>query len=172
MLAALEMTSATTTAFSYWEKTAARKQTPLGSHSFSFLSVYAGTHVYTQAYGSQRPLQMSLLTCHPLGGFSKIGSLVIWNLSCRLGWPTRQPPVPTSSRAGITGACHLAQIFHMGSGDPVPVSVLSRQALCQLSHLHILPFNLTGNLSVLGKSHFPGFHWAVPFPVCLGGWSG
>ena len=136
------------------------------SLSFLCMPVHICTRMLMEARG---PLQMSLLTCHPLGGFSKTVSLVIWNLSCRLGWTTRQPPVPTSSRAGITGTCHLAQIFHMGFGDPVPVSVLSRQALCQLSHLHILPFKLTGNLSVLGKSHFPGFHWAVPFPVCLGG---
>lgn len=79
-----------------------------------------------------------------------------------LGWQTRQPPVPTSSWAGIIGACHLAQIFHMGSGDPVPVSVLSRQALCQLSHLHILPFNILEraqqesfiSLAFTGQSHF------------------
>lgn len=79
-----------------------------------------------------------------------------------LGWQTRQPPVLTSSWAGIIGACHLAQIFRMGSGDPVPVSVLSRQALCQLSHLHILPFNILEraqqesfiSLAFTGQSHF------------------
>lgn len=84
-----------------------------------------------------------------------------------LGWQTRQPPVLTSSWAGIIGACHLAQIFRMGSGDPVPVSVLSRQALCQLSHLHILPFNIPGNLSVLSKSHlFPWLSLGSPIS-CL-----